>query len=402
MTTHRDSRTHRGPRREKRHDSMRFSPQVSSRQESSDNVTGKWSIIGRVALGLTAVFAVFSLAYWIAYWIAVYLYQWIGYRPGQYLTQMTTLVVAFVLLITGGLILGRFAEPKRQAFMQALIDATRQMAKGNFNVRIDVGMVQEPGGQDHPFRQLVHSINDMAQELAQMEQMRQEFISNVSHEIQSPLTAIAGFVQALKSDDLPPDQRLHYLNIIETESKRLSRLSDNLLKLTSLESGHHPFHPERYRLDRQIRDVVLSCEPLWMQKEIQLDVSLPAVYIIADKDLLSQVWMNLLTNAIKFTEREGSIVMSLQTQDRWAVVRITDTGIGIAKEDQPRIFERFYKADKARNRSKSGSGLGLAIVKKIIDIHHGEIHVESRLGVGTTFIVQLPLEPQHSTNDLRR
>jgi two-component system phosphate regulon sensor histidine kinase PhoR len=398
MTTHRDSRTHRSPRSKKRHEPIRVSPYTPSRRESSDNVIGIWSIVVRMTLGFAAVFVIFSLAYWIA----VYLYQWIGYRPGQYLTQMTTLVVSIILLITGGLILGRFVAPKQQAFFQSLIDAIRQMAKGNFNVRIDVEMVQEPGGQNHPFRQLVHSINDMAQELAQMEQMRQEFISNVSHEIQSPLTAIAGFVQALKSDDLPPDQRLHYLNIIETESKRLSRLSDNLLKLTSLESGHHPFHPERYRLDRQIRDVVLSCEPLWMQKEIQLDVSLPAVYIVADKDLLSQVWMNLLTNAIKFTEREGSIVMSLQTQDRWAVVRIRDTGIGIAKEDQPRIFERFYKADKARNRSKSGSGLGLAIVKKIIDIHHGEIHVESRLGVGTTFTVQLPLEPQHSTDHLRR
>jgi two-component system phosphate regulon sensor histidine kinase PhoR len=350
-------------------------------------MTARRLIALRIAIAGVSMMVWFS----VAYWITAGLFKVMGHRPGEYLSLMTTVAVAVVLLMLAGAVLSRFAAPKQRAFFQSLVDATRQMAKGNFNVRIDVGKV--PPRRGDPFSELVHSLNDMAQELGQLEQLRQEFISNVSHEIQSPLTAITGFVQALKSDDLTPEQRQHYLDIIETESKRLSRLSDNLLKLTSLESGHHPFHPERYRLDSQIRDVVLSCEPLWTQKDIQLDVSLPAVHIVADRDLLSQVWVNLLTNAIKFTDRQGTIAIALQAQCEWAVVRIADTGIGIAEEDLPRIFERFYKADKARTRSVSGSGLGLAIVKKIIDLHEGEIQVESRLGTGTAFTVRLPLEP---------
>lgn len=339
-------------------------------------------VVFRVALTFVSVFAVFSLSYWIT----TYFYDWLGTQPGQYFIQMTTVGVAIVLVVVTGLIIGRVSAPQQRAFWQSLIDAIRQMAKGNFNVHSDVGKMNGPG----EFRQLVHSINDMAQELAQLEQMRQEFISNVSHEIQSPLTAILGFVEALKSDELTPEHRQHYLNIIETESKRMSRLSENLLKLTSLESGSHPFHPESFRLDRQIKDVVLSLEPLWMKKGIEIELSLQSLNILADKDLLSQIWINLLTNGIKFTEPGGSLFISLYVNDRWSSVCFRDTGIGIKEEDQPRIFERFYKADKSRHRSDPGSGLGLTIVKKITDIHQGEIHVESHVGTGTTFTVRLP------------
>ncbi|MCL6444966.1 MAG: HAMP domain-containing histidine kinase [Alicyclobacillus sp.] len=195
----------------------------------------------------------------------------------------------------------------------------------------------------------------------------------------------------MKSEDLSPEQRRHYLSIIEAESKRLSRLSDNLLKLTSLESGYHPFAPERFRLDKQIRDAVLSLEPLWMQKPLHMELSLPNLAIEADKDLVNQLWVNLITNAIKFTEPQGSIFISAQrTGDGWVEVCVRDTGIGMKEEDVDRIFERFYKADKAR--TGSGSGLGLAIVKKIVDMHRGEIRVASEVGVGSTFTVRLPAQ----------
>jgi two-component system phosphate regulon sensor histidine kinase PhoR len=379
----------------KRHEPIRMAPHDASRGEPAGPTFSIWGIIFRVALVIGSAFFIFLFAFWLTEWF----FRRYSFHPGPYVVHMTGVMVAFFLMIIGGTTIGRITAPKQRLFFQLLIDAIRQMAKGNFNVRVPVEMVREPGGERHPFRQLVYSLNNMAEELAQMEELRQEFISNVSHEIQSPLTAIAGFVQALKNDDLTKEQRLHYLDIIETESKRLSRMSDNLLKLTSLESGRHPFHPEAYRLDRQIREVVLSCEPLWIQKELQLDVSLPPIEVVADKDLVSQVWMNLLTNAIKFTGRHGTIAISLHTEDKWAVVRIADSGIGIAEEDLPRIFERFYKADKARTRTTPGSGLGLAIVKKIVDFHHGDIGVESRLGVGTAFTVRLPLEFQPSTGE---
>jgi len=349
-------------------------------------VTLRWRqvylVIFRVVLTLVSLFVVFSMSYWLT----TRFFGWLGDKPGEYLLQMTSVGVAIVLVVITSVVIGRFSAPQQRAFWQSIIDAIRQMAKGNFNVHIDIGKMNGPG----EFRQLVHSINDMAHELAQLEQMRQEFISHVSHEIQSPLTAILGFVEALNGPDLTLDQRQRYLNIIETESKRMSRLSENLLKLTSLETGAHPFHPESFRLDRQIKDVVLSLEPLWLKKDVEIELSLQSVTILADKDLLSQVWINLLTNGIKFTEPGGSLFISLQVNDGWTVVRFTDTGIGIKEEDQARIFERFYKADKSRQRSESGSGLGLTIVKKITAIHQGEIEVESLVGTGTTFTVRLP------------
>jgi signal transduction histidine kinase len=229
-----------------------------------------------------------------------------------------------------------------------------------------------------------------------MENMRQEFVSNVSHEIQSPLTSIRGFAQVLQNDQLAPPERRHYLEIIETESKRLSRLADDLLKLASLESDQVKFEPGPYALDKQLRSVVLVCEPQWAEKKLNMEIDLNSLSINADEDLLNQVWLNLLQNSIKFTPIGGTIKVKLQTEGNHAVVSITDNGIGIAPEDQIHIFERFYKADKSRTRSKEGSGLGLSIVKKIINLHGGSIDVVSSPGTGTTFTVSLPLQHMHA------
>jgi signal transduction histidine kinase len=266
-----------------------------------------------------------------------------------------------------------------------ILDALQQISKGNFNVSLE----KKPGHRGH-FEHFVDGINHMAQQLKHIEGMRQEFISNVSHEIQSPLTSINGFAQALQNDQLSTEDRQHYLRIIETESKRLSKLSDNLLKLTSLESEHHPFEPKPYRLDVQLRKLVLACEPQWLHKAIEMDISLSPVYVTADEELLSQVWINLIHNSIKFTPEGGTISITLEAVGNEAIVRVSDTGIGITVEDQSRIFERFFKADKSRNRASSGSGLGLSIVKNIINKHDGTIRVESSLGQGTSMIVIIP------------
>jgi signal transduction histidine kinase len=223
-----------------------------------------------------------------------------------------------------------------------------------------------------------------------MEEMRQEFISNVSHEIQSPLTSIAGFAQALHRDDLSSETRNHYLNIIETESKRLSRMSDNLLKLTSLESNQHPFEAKRYRLDRQIRHLILSCEPLWQSKNIEMEVEMPELTISADEDLMSQVWINLIHNSIKFTPEGGMIQVKLAHKNDRIHFEIVDTGKGISADSLPHLFERFYKEDKSRDREGGGSGLGLSIVKKIVDMHGGEVYASNHREWGAMFTVILP------------
>lgn len=266
---------------------------------------------------------------------------------------------------------------------QSITDALKQIATGDYNIN-----VSKMSGHDNPgdpFADIIDNINYMAQELGEMEQMRQEFVSNVSHEIQSPLTSISGFARALQNDKLDYNERLHYLSIIETESQRLSKISDNLLKLTYLESEHHLFETKRYRLDKQLRNIILSCEPQWTAKNIEMHLSLEDADIVADKELLDQVWMNLLNNAIKFTPDEGNINLSLYHKQDELIFEISDTGIGITEEEQLHLFERFYKADKARIRNASGSGLGLSIVKTIIDMHEGVIHVKSKPHEGTTF-----------------
>ncbi|MFP3390157.1 sensor histidine kinase [Brevibacillus sp. SIMBA_040] len=304
------------------------------------------------------------------------------------ITQLFLTVLALVL-VTGSicyLIAARYLVKP----LKTLTEATNQLAKGNFEVNVSINRSDELGMLAHSFRQ-------MASELKQLEQMRQDFVSNVSHEIQSPLTSITGFAKALKYEHLAAaDYRERYIDIILTESERLSRLSDQLLSLVSLESNHHPFAATTFHLDEQIRQVVVRSEPLWSSKNIMIDLKLPdAVKINADQDQLNQVWMNLLGNSIKFTPDGGLIQIELTTSHNEYAVTITDTGIGIPPEELNHIFVRFYKTD--RSRSSKGNGLGLAIVKQIITIHHGTIEVKSRVGNGTAITVTLPASYTAST-----
>lgn len=272
-------------------------------------------------------------------------------------------------------------------FYKPIIEALEKISKGDFSVIVENRVEQH---EQHLLGELINSVNRMAAELNKLELMRQEFISNVSHEIQTPLTSIRGFAQALQNETLSPEDHQHYLTIIETESTRLSRLSDNLLKLASLEADQVKFEPKPYRLDRQLRDLILICEPQWTSKALDLDISLEEVTVTADKDMLSQVWLNLLHNSIKFTPSGGRICISLQSYGDKIACKVADTGVGISEEDQAHIFERFYKADKSRTGLYSGSGLGLSIVQKIVELHKGSITLESQPARGSAFTIYLP------------
>jgi len=262
-----------------------------------------------------------------------------------------------------------------------LLDAMQRIAGGDFSVFVPT--------DDLAHTELAEAINNMAKNLGNLETMRQDFISNVSHEIQSPLTSIGGFASLLKKDGLSDNERRRYAAIIEAESKRLSSLSDNLLKLSSLDNN--PIIKSGFRLDKQLSSVILTLEPQWSEKNISLEADLQKFTVCGDEDLLSQIWVNLLHNAIKFTPENGRINIAMSANGDLAVVKISDTGVGIAPEDQIHIFERFYKADKARDRSLGGNGLGLSLVKKIVELHGGSVTVESTLGKGTMFETILPL-----------
>jgi signal transduction histidine kinase len=334
--------------------------------------------------GILMVNVAFSSCWIAAYFITPPIYNLLGKHPHPFTKQLNNTILGFFLFGIIMLIIGTLYAPKRMAGIKTILDAIKSITKGDFNVKLP----KIP--HNNPFGQIVESINTMAVELNQLEQMRQEFISNVSHEIQSPLTSIRGFARVLENEQLTQEERLHYLGIIESESMRLAKLCDNLLKLTSLESEHHPFEPKRYRLDKQLRNIVLACEPLWVEKVLDMDINLEEIQVQADEDLMSQVWVNLIHNSIKFTPPNGTIRISVYEQENGAIVQIEDSGVGIASEDLAFISDRFYKADKSRNSSTTGSGLGLSIVKKIIEMHQGTIDIKSKLGEGTQVSIYLP------------
>lgn len=302
----------------------------------------------------------------------------------EHIVNRLVLFVLLLVLLLGSvsiLIAARYlVEP-----IKALTNATRRLAKGDFEVDLRMNRVDEIG-------ELTQSYVEMAGELKQLEQMRQDFVSNVSHEIQTPLTSISGFAKALQNNDLiAEEERKDYLDIIIAESGRLSRLSDNLLKLASLDSEHHPFSAVSFRLDEQIRTIVVTCEPQWSARSIVIDLELPeAVYIIGDEDQLKQVWMNLLGNSIKFTPEGGKIRIRIDHNAAEVAVTISDNGIGISPEEWGAVFQRFYTIDKSRNGSNNGNGLGLAIVSKIVYLHQGSIELDGAAKEGTTIIVRLP------------
>lgn len=298
------------------------------------------------------------------------------------------LVVALLEMLyhMGNNRINRAHEHSPHAFMNAIEEVLDRISKGDFEIRLDK---RKYVYAEH-FTELADKINDMAQKLGEMEIMRQDFVSNVSHEIQSPLTSIKGFVSLLKDENLSREERLHYISVIESESKRLSKLSENLLRLSTLESEYAAFKPKHYSLSRQLKDVILLLEPQWSGKEIEVSLCGEKVDIFADEDLINQVWINLLNNSIKFTPDRGKITVTISEDNKQVFVEISDSGIGMTEETLPHIFERFYMADKARSRSAGGSGLGLSIVKKIVQIHYGNIDVKSKFGEGTTFIISIP------------
>ena len=345
----------------------------------------KFIIAKNIALAWVFMVVVYSSTFFLTSLV----FKKVNFNPPGFISQLINIMVAWIVIFLIGSIFSAFARnrgwERQRGPLGPVIDAMERIAKGDFSVRV-ADYFQE----DEPFGKLVESVNNMALELDAMEKLRQEFISNVSHEIQSPLTSIRGFSQALQNDRLSPEERAHYLAIIEDESTRLSRITENLLKLASLESDEVKFDPQPFRLDKQVRHLVLACEPRWTEKQIEVDADLQEITFNGDEDLLSQVWNNLIYNSIKFTPPGGKINVALKRQDGQVVFRICDTGVGIPPADLERIFERFYKADKSRTRSAEGSGLGLSIAQKIVQMHQGSIRVESQPEAGSTFVVTLP------------
>jgi two-component system, OmpR family, phosphate regulon sensor histidine kinase PhoR len=317
----------------------------------------------------------------------------------DFLSYLAVALLSFALVFPSLILLRKSilarSRPRRRGVLSFLTEAMSKIASGDFEIGdFEISPSSElPAGRSLE-EKAINRLGEMTEALKKMDEMRQDFVSNVSHEIRSPLASIRGFAQILRDDGLPPEQRRRYLEIIESESDRLTRLGDSLLKLSALDSGAQDIKRLDFRLDAQLRSVIVACEPQWRAKGISVEAELEPLIVVADKELLRQVWDNLLANAIKFTPRGGRVDLSCRAEPEDAIVAIADTGIGIAPEDIAFVFDRFFKADRSHSFAEGdGNGLGLSIAQRIVERHGGRLLVESEgLGKGACFRACIPLK----------
>ena len=300
-------------------------------------------------------------------------------RRNVILMILNTIVISIILI---QLISRRMIKPIKQ-----ITEATKKVAAGDFSVKLETNRKDE-------IQDLVDNFNQMVKDLGSIECLQKEFIDNVSHEIKTPISSIQGFAELLKDESLTKEERAEYASIIIEESNRLLNLSTNMLKLSKLQNQNKITKKEQIDIAEQIRKAISLLEPKWSKKELTLNVSLEEKYFWGDEELIFQVWVNLIENAIKYSKQNSKIDITLKQVDNFIVVQIKDYGKGMKEEELNKIFSRFYQIDKSH--SSEGSGLGLAIVKRIVELSEGTIEVISQENEGTTMKVRLPVKMEEN------
>ena len=268
-------------------------------------------------------------------------------------------------------------------YLDKISDAMQKVADGDYTVRLDAE-------KDQPFRELYRNFNTMAEELGGVEMLKNDFINGYAHELRTPITSINGFAEMLLNDDgtLSREEKRSYLEIIASESRRLADLAGNSLLMSRLDTQKIIPDKKPFSLDEQLRRCSILLSGQWTEKELDMTMDLDEAVYVGDYDLMQHLWINLLTNAVKYTPKGGSITVTLKNEEKFIAVSVADTGKGIPPEDRERIFDKYYQTDKSH--SKRGLGLGLAICKRIVQLCNGSLTVESEVGVGSTFTVKLP------------
>jgi two-component system phosphate regulon sensor histidine kinase PhoR len=277
-----------------------------------------------------------------------------------------------------------------------------ELAQGNFRARL-------PGADSSEFGQLAQTLNETAEklqrtveqlerehaELEKVERIRKDFVTNVSHELRTPLASIQGYTETLLDGAIDdPEHNLRFLGIIRHNAERLARITDDLLTLSRVEQKRQKFEFDSHPVSVLLADAIDLMQPIARKNRIQLGFAPLAedAILYCDSEAVTQILSNLIDNAVKYTQAGGSITVGAAVDGEFAEIYVRDTGIGIPEEDLPRLFERFYRVDKARSRQMGGTGLGLSIVKHLVSAQNGTARVESRLGQGSTFYFTLPLE----------
>lgn len=298
-----------------------------------------------------------------------------GNQPASPLLPMVLSILLAVPI--SSVISKRSAKP-----LQDMVEATKAISKGDYSVR-----VQETGDGD--IRELLHSFNQMTAELGSTEMMRNDFINTFSHEFKTPIVSIRGFAKRLKNGKLSPEKQQKYLTYIAEESERLSDLASSVLLIARYENQNFVTEQMDYELDEQVRRCVLRLESLWSGKHLNFELDLPKLPYRNNEEMVEHLWMNLISNAIKFSHSGGTIYIEAVQRSGAIEVSVRDEGVGMTEDAVKHIFDKFYQADTAH--SSAGNGLGLPLVQRIVQLSGGNIHVSSQMGLGTTFTVTLPI-----------
>ncbi len=268
--------------------------------------------------------------------------------------------------------------------LNMIISKLKSLTNGNFGTRVDFDKIVS---RVPSFLELSTVFNKLSEELKNTEMLRSDFINNFSHEFKTPIVSIAGFAKLLKKGNLTEEQRTQYLNAIEEESLRLSYMATNVLHLTKIENQSILTDLTTYNVSEQLRSCILILEPKWAKKDIEFQIEFNEYTINANEELLKQVWINLIDNAIKFSKNEGTVTIKASDITDYIFVSITNYGTEINPETKSKIFNKFYQSDVSH--SSEGNGIGLAVVKKIVDLHKGSVSVSSENNT-VTFTVTIP------------
>ncbi|MBQ7265788.1 MAG: HAMP domain-containing histidine kinase [Firmicutes bacterium] len=304
-----------------------------------------------------------------------------------YASLLVSMVLFMAFLI--GYYLITVSMEKSQKPIRAMNEVAKALTEGDYSRRVEI--IQ--GNRE--VAQLCQNFNIMAESLSKQDDFKNAYISNISHDIRSPLTTIKGFVEAIMDGTVPKEKVNHYLEVVYNEADRLNKLGSSLLELSKMDLNKKELKRESFDIVEFMRDCVDSVEDKCRQKNITIetDFSDENIYINADVEKMQRICYNLVDNAIKYTNNNGKIKVCVYTTDyKKAVISVEDNGIGISEEDQKHIFERLYKVDKSRGADKTSVGLGLAIVKEMIEAHGETISVISQKGKGSRFVFEMPLD----------
>jgi signal transduction histidine kinase len=305
-----------------------------------------------------------------------------GMLPPSVLPPILPPLIALFVSSVIGTSISALASERVLKPVNQLIAATDLVATGDFSARVD-----ESEG-DWEMAKLLRNFNHMAEELGSIELLRDDFIDSFSHELKTPIVSIRGFAKQLQNEGLAPEKRKEYADIIVRESERLASLSANILLLAQYEHQQIVTGREEYELDEQIRNCVILLERQWSAKNIEMNLDLAPLRIYANPEMLSQLWINLLDNAIKYSNNKGHVSIACAEAAGGIQVEIGDDGEGMDESTMRHAFDKFYQGEASR--ASQGYGLGLSIVKRIVELCRGTIGVKSAEGKGTSFTVCLP------------